>query len=244
MSARLIVSLGSRRMAWRGVGDPGAAMHSNAPGACLQRAFEARPLPDEVVVGSVASEAANRDLRDWCRRNWRLEPRELAASAEAGGVRNAYREPARLGVDRWAALVAAYRRHAGGVLIADCGTAVTLDYLAEGGRHVGGLIAPGIGLMRDALGRATRLDPVSAHAPTPRLFGEDTELGITGGVLACVAGLLRYAAEKAAARYGLPHALLITGGDAEAVIARLDARWRWAPDLVLEGLEWLAEGPR
>ncbi|MDN5865325.1 MAG: type III pantothenate kinase [Gammaproteobacteria bacterium] len=244
MSGRLIVDLGSRGIAWRGVGEPGGAAHDNAPGKCLAQAFDAALRPDEVVVGSVASEAVNQNLRAWCRENWQLVPRELTPSAEARGVRNAYRDPEQLGVDRWAALVAAHRRYGGAALIADCGTAVTVDYLAGDGRHVGGLIAPGIGLMRDALARGTRLDPVSVHAPTPRLLGDDTELCIAGGVLAAVTGMLRYAADKVAARYGAPQVFLITGGDAATVQARLGSEWQLAPFLVLDGLEWLAEKPR
>lgn len=241
MSTRLIVNLGSRGMAWRGVGEPGSAAHANAPGACLERVFGDAMRPDEVVIGSVAAESVIDNLRHSCRARWGLIPRELAATAEACGVRNAYSDPAQLGIDRWAALVAAYKQYDGAVLIADCGTAVTLDYLGERGRHIGGLIAPGLGLMRESLSNGTRLRPVSAHAPTPRLLGTDTELAVTGGALAATAGLLRYVAEKTAARYGTPTAMLITGGDAETVLSRLDARWQVLPDLVLDGLDLLAE---
>ncbi len=242
MSARLIINLGSRGMAWRGVGKPGFAAHASAPSACLEHAFEAPTRPDEIVIGSVADKPVIDNLRRWCWAHWALVPRELKATAGACGVRNAYTHPAQLGIDRWAALVAAHNQYDGAVLLADCGTAVTLDYLGEGGRHIGGLIAPGLGLMREAVVNGTRLQPVSAHAPTPRLLGTDTELGVSGGALAATAGLLRYVAEKTAARYGMPTVMLITGGDAPTVLKRLDSRWQVAPDLVLDGLELLAGG--
>ena len=78
------------------------------------------------------------------------------STARGGGVRNAYERPELLGVDRWAALVGAYARlrAAGGrspVCVADAGTALTIDALASDGRHLGGLILPGIALQRTAL---------------------------------------------------------------------------------------------
>ncbi|MGH8160585.1 MAG: type III pantothenate kinase [Gammaproteobacteria bacterium] len=243
MGGRLIVSLGSRRVAWRGLGDPGVAVHAGEPGSCLVEALTDLPRPAEVVVGSVAGENVTRDLREACRKAWSLVPRELVATAKARGVCNAYAEPAGLGIDRWAAMIAARHAHDGAVLVADCGTAVTVDYVAEDGRHVGGLIAPGIGIMRAALASGTRLAPTSRLAPTPPLLGTDTELAITGGTLAAVAGLLAYVAEKTRARYGEPKAILVTGGDAVVVAPRLGKGWSHAPDLVLDGLELLAEEP-
>lgn len=240
MAERLIVSLGSQRVAWRGLGDSDVVVHAGRPGACLIEAFAGSPRPDDVVVGSVAPVPVVRDLREMCREAWGLVPRELVATASAGEVRNAYAEPARLGVDRWAAIIAAWKIHEGAVLVADCGTAVTVDYVAESGRHVGGLIAPGIGLMRESLASGTRLAPTSGLAPTPPLLGDDTELGVTGGTLAAVAGMLGYVAEKIAARYGAPHGMLLTGGDAVAVMPRLGKGWAHTPDLVLDGLELLA----
>ncbi|MGH8428572.1 MAG: type III pantothenate kinase [Gammaproteobacteria bacterium] len=242
MADRLIINLGSSRIAWRGAAGSGALLHAGEPGRCLMQALASNEPPDEVVVGSVAVTPVTAEFLSVCRAAWDVTPRELVAIREAYGVRNVYAEPARLGIDRWAALVAAYRAHGGGVLIADCGTAVTVDYVAEGGRHVGGLIAPGLGLMRAALANGTRLALTSEFAPVPPLFGTDTELGIAGGTLAAVAGLLAYVAEKTAARYGPPKAMLITGGDASAVRVRLGTGWSQAPELVLDGLELLADG--
>ncbi len=243
MGGRLIVSLGSRRVAWRGAGEAGAAVHAGYPGSCLVEALAGAVRPDEVVVGSVAAADATRELRDSCREAWGLVPRELIATARVGSVRNVYADPARLGVDRWAAMIAAWRDHGGAVLVADCGTAVTVDYVTGDGRHLGGVIAPGIGLMRESLVSGTRLAPTSRLAPVPPLLGVDTELGITGGTLAAVAGLLSYVAEKVTARHGEPRAMLVTGGDATAVMRRLGRSWSHAPDLVLDGLELLAGEP-
>jgi type III pantothenate kinase len=56
-----------------------------------------------------------------------------AREREAAGVRCAYAEPARLGADRWAALLGARGLTEGACLVADAGSALTLDAMAPGG---------------------------------------------------------------------------------------------------------------
>ena len=66
-------------------------------------------------------------------------------------MRNAYAEPARLGIDRWAAIIAAYHRFPEGACVVDCGTACTFDLVDAGGRHRGGYILPGLSAMEGAV---------------------------------------------------------------------------------------------
>lgn len=240
MRGRLIVNLGNTRIAWRGAGEEGVVRHEGRPEQALAAAFAKRPPPDEVVIGSVAARELTANLRLWCSNNWGVEVRELAAVAEACDVRNAYAEPARLGIDRWAALVAARHAYEGGVLIADCGTAVTVDYLARDGRHLGGLIAPGLGMMRETLVRGTQLRLSPEPAPLFPLLAADTETAVAAGTLGAIVAWLARVAEEIKAGYGEPQARLITGGDAALVLERLGTPWRAAPDLVLDGLERLA----
>ena len=58
---------------------------------------------------------------------------EVRAEAMRAGVRNGYRDPGRLGVDRWCALIGARAQVAGPALVVMVGTATTVDTLtAEG----------------------------------------------------------------------------------------------------------------
>jgi type III pantothenate kinase len=241
MTARLIVDLGSSRIAWRGASGSGTLLHAGEPGRCITGALAGGEPPDEIVVGSVAVTAVTAEFLSACRAAWGIAPRELVAGREACGVRNAYAEPARLGIDRWAALIAAYHVCGGGVLVADCGTAVTVDYVTDDGRHAGGMIAPGIELMRAALAGGTRIVPARRPVSPPPLFGTDTESAISAGTSVAIEGLLTHAIEQTAARYGKPHALLITGGEAPALLERVKEGWRYVPALVFDGLELLAD---
>lgn len=240
MGGRLIVSLGSSRVAWRGPGVNGSAGHRGRPGRCLAEALSDCEPPGEIVVGSVARATITRELLATCRALWGLTARELAAGAEAYGVHNGYRHPQSLGVDRWAAIVAAYHARSESALIADCGTAITVDYVGGDGHHAGGLIAPGRGLMRRALLEGTRVRLGDSPVTAPAGFGTETEEAVAAGILDAAAGMIAMALAAATARFGPPSRQMLTGGDAAAVVALLGSGWVHRPDLVLDGLELLA----
>lgn len=190
------------------------------------------PRIGTAVVASVASPAVHAVLLD-----------ALAARGAAvmqartrpalDGVTIAYADPARLGVDRFLALLAARAERHGPVVVAGVGTALTIDLLDVDGRHLGGRIAPSPTLMREALHRR-----VAQLAPTGGRYAEfavDTEDALVSGCEGAAAALIERSVDQAAARVGARPALLLHGGGALALQALLpEARMR--PDLVLAGL--------
>lgn len=157
----------------------------------------------------------------------------LAASAGAwGSLRIAYAEPARLGVDRFLALLAAHRR-GGAWLLVGVGTALTIDLLDADGRHLGGRIAPSPVLMRQALhARAAQL-PVEGGSYLP--FAADTRDALASGCLGAALALVVESREAAGRACAGPVRLLLHGGGAGELLPRL-ADAVHAPALVLEGL--------
>lgn len=157
------------------------------------------------------------------------------STAAALGVSNAYEQPERLGVDRWLSLLAAHRYYPGKRCIVDCGTAITVDILDQG-RHLGGLIAPGLATMRKSLHSETAaLDAVDCSSDLH--FARHTAAAITGGTLMAAIGLIRSAMQRLAGDYRL----LLTGGDAELLAAKLELPLIVDRDLVLKGLSVLAD---
>ena len=75
---------------------------------------------------------------------------------EMAGVRNGYEDYERLGLDRWLALLGGFHLASGACLVLDFGTAVTADFVAADGGHLGGFICPGMPLMRNQLRTHTR----------------------------------------------------------------------------------------
>lgn len=223
----------------------GAFLHVTADlDSALTAAWQELERPERVVVANVAGEIVSEGLRDWCEAHWSLVPQEITAEAERFGVTNAYLEPARLGVDRWAALVAARESVKGAVCIVDCGTAVTLDVMDGEGRHLGGLIIPGLAMMRRALSEQTQGIGRVEEGGEVALLGRDTAAAVNGGTLyALVAAIDRITADLAA-ELPAPLTRLLAGGDAVRLLPLLRGGYRHESDLVLQGLGIIAKGTK
>ena len=78
-------------------------------------------------------------------------PYWVVARSEQCGVRSSYADPARLGADRWAALIGARHLYQGACVVVNAGTTMTVDALSSESIFLGGCIVPGFELMRRAL---------------------------------------------------------------------------------------------
>ncbi|MCB1777082.1 MAG: type III pantothenate kinase [Candidatus Competibacteraceae bacterium] len=194
--------------------------------------------PTRVLIVSVAGPEARAALAHWVQRAWGIEAEFVISAAAACGIRNSYAEPERMGADRWVAMIAAHVLTNQDCYIVDCGTAVTIDALAADGQHLGGVIVPGMWLMREALYRETRQIP--PEFGDARLFGQNTRDGVWGGALYAVASAIDGITERMIARHG-PGVRLLTGGDAETVLPHLRAEYRWEPELIFAGLRVIAD---
>ena len=186
------------------------------------RGWLAAVAPEAAVARIVALAAA---------RGVALE--RVATQAHALGVRIAYAEPARLGVDRWLNLVAARRRIDGPVLVASVGTALTIDGLLADGTHLGGLIAAPPEATRAALiARAPRLDVARGHVAR---FAASTEDAIESGALLGATALIERSLHELERAAGTRARLLLTGGGAAPLRPWLMPH-EAVDDLVLHGL--------
>lgn len=153
---------------------------------------------------------------------------------ECGGVRIAYAEPARLGVDRFLGLLAARARGPGPWLIVSAGSALTVDLLDGAGQHRGGVIAPSPEHMRATL--AARFPALAFAGGEASDFATDTADALAGGSLGAALGLIERSHRQATRRLGRPPRLLISGGGAARLVEALELDYALAPSLVLEGL--------
>lgn len=198
---------------------------------------------DRVVVCCVAGPVIRRELEAAIRDHFGLEAEFIVAQREACGVSNAYPEAHRLGADRWAALVGAQARGYEAACIVDAGSALTVDGLASG-RHVGGLIAPGIGLMRAALFSETGNLRELSEEPLEGgmgLFATDTHESIVRGTILAAASLIQRSRKEMGRMIGKLPSLVISGGDADRLIPLLDEYVDHHPHLTLEGLAVIAK---
>lgn len=240
----LVFDLGNSRLKWAYAD---ARLHGGGAIACndpldraLDAAFAAQASPARVLAVSVAGIDRTQTLARWVRARWDRTLETVVASTAQCGVTNRYQEPAQLGADRWAALIAARARMPQAVCVVDCGTAVTVDALDPAGVFRGGVILPGLALQYDALQRGT--DGIRVSAVTvEHCLARTTAAAVTAGVQFGIAGAIDRILEEQAAALGLQPAVLITGGDAAALAPRLRHATIEAPQLVLEGLARLAQ---
>ena len=165
-----------------------------------------------------------------------LEIIPVKSQAHAFGVCNAYQQPEKLGVDRWLALVAVRRHYQIPACIVDCGTAITVDLIDANGKHQGGLISPGLTLMRKSLAEGT--EALQFHE-TDYVAGlaNFTEAAIYSGTLSAAVGLI----EHVLTRQPDTVQLILTGGDAGLIAQQLKGKPVIDTDLVLRGLAILME---
>jgi type III pantothenate kinase len=205
-----------------------------------------------ILACSVAGPARERALQRAARSAGLPQPQFIRSSRRAAGVRNGYLEPWRLGADRWVALIGARLAYPGRALcVVDAGTALTIDLLDAAGAHRGGLLLPGPELMVRSLLQSTSgirrragprfaLPRGAARAP---VFGRSTRGGLASGALLAAAALVDRACAEARAQLGKTPILLLSGGAAAGVAARLRARATLHEELVLAGLAAFASAP-
>ncbi len=246
----LLVDVGNSRIKWAVLGPAGlGTQHADSYHAWSVVQLRARMLIpagqiSRVLVASVAAPPFNELIRRAVVECCELEPEFLQSAAAGGGVSNAYRNPAQLGVDRWAALIGARSLERRACCIVDVGTAATIDGLDADGHHLGGLIVPGPDLMITSLMRSTsEIAPRSSSGHFDDRFFADNTLGaVYQGAVQALAALIERAVLVIESRTGAAPVLILTGGAGDRVRDLLGPELRWVPDLVLRGLAVLAGG--
>ncbi len=183
-------------------------------------------------LASVASPALTLRVVDMLSARFHLV--SLARSvSHLAGVRIAYADPARLGVDRFLALLAAHARAPKAWLVIGVGTALTVDLIGANGHHHGGRIGPSPALMRRALHVAAAHLP--EHGGVYREFAADTSDALASGCEGAALGLVDRSLRQGADLLGQVPGLLLHGGGADALSPDFPGAIH-APSLVLEGL--------
>jgi len=142
-------------------------------------------------------------------------------------------------VDRLCAAVAAFDRLGVPCVVADFGTAITIDCVNAEGVFLGGAILPGLGLSAESLSAGTAQLPRVKLSEPNWVYGKDTEQAIIGGVVYGARGALRGLVEAYATDLGRWPVVILTGGDARWVCqspSQSDLVQAIVPDLVLRGV--------
>lgn len=175
------------------------------------------------------------ELRVYANRN-AIDPLLVVGDDLPAPIAADVNEPEKVGTDRLCAAAAAYDLIKGACVVADFGTALTVDLVADNGVFLGGTILPGMRLSALALHEHTALLPLVDIGQPSGTLGKDTSQAIRFGVFAMLCGALREITERYATEIGKWPPLVVSGGDAPSVAGACDFIDRVIPDLCLDGI--------
>jgi type III pantothenate kinase len=244
----LLIDIGNTRIKWavhdgNDLAHQHAAVHAHWTERECNAQFSMLPPPARVFVSNVGGERIAEVIRSVVRARWDIEPTFVESTAEAAGVRNAYPDVWRLGVDRWVGIIGAYWAYRQALCVVSIGTAATIDGVDASGRHLGGLIVPGPDLMVSSL--LTNTSGIAERAATGSvdegMFADNTLGAIHQGSLHAIAALAERATAAMQTQLGETPRLILTGGRSDDVGRFIVREHVLISDLVLRGLAVLAQ---
>jgi type III pantothenate kinase len=216
----LAIDIGNTRSKWAVFGVDGVMQRS---GVAFNEKLSETALPEvwrtcaQVIVANVAGEQLAEKLKAY------LAPLALTihwvkSTAQFGALKNNYDSPGKLGVDRWAALIAAHQFTNKPCLVVNAGTALTVDAIDQN-TFIGGVIAPGLHMLHAAFINNTAA--VDASGGAYEAFPKNTQNGAHTGALLSMAGAvfgMYQSLEKTAHQAPV---CIVTGGDRQLLILTL-----------------------
>ena len=247
----LAIDVGNTRLKWAlyEAARPGAALL--AQGAeflenidkLAEGDWKALPPPQRILGCIVAGDAIKRRVQEQMEL-WDAAAQWVVPSAFEAGVANGYEHPARLGSDRWVAIIGArHRVLARGqripVVVVMVGTAVTVEAIDAEGKFLGGFILPGHGIMLRALESGT----AGLHVPTGdvKLFPTNTSDALTSGGTYAIAGAVRRMRHHLQDHCGQEPLCLMTGGAGWKMLPTMGIEVELVDSLIFDGLLVMAQ---
>ena len=151
-------------------------------------------------------------IEDLCTRYIYNIPPLIVGPGIKTGVRICTDNPREVGADRIVNTAAAHRLYGGTMIVIDFGTATTFDVISKNGDYLGGAIAPGIGIMADALfTRTSKLPTVELITPE-RTIGKNSIEAMQSGIMFGYVGLIENLVTRIRKELGEKARVIATGG--------------------------------
>jgi len=230
----LALDVGNTRLKWAQYDAPIAGARLLAQGAVFlenidklaEGDWSSLAAPSKIWGCIVAGDAIKRRVVEQLEL-WDVVPHWVIPGPQEAGVTNGYDHPARLGADRWVAVIGARHRLLSRGINKPCivvmvGTAVTVEAIDASGKFLGGIILPGHGIMLRALESGT----AGLHVPTGEVcdFPTNTSDALTSGGTFAIAGAVQRMVDNVTRRCAEVPVCIMTGG----------AGWKMAPSMSVE----------
>ena len=168
-----------------------------------------------VIISSVVPEL-NKAFQDFARQTFNLTAQFVDAKTPTN-LKVLYNPPENLGADRYVAAFTAAEKYGVPVIVCDFGTAATIDYVNQKREFVGGIIAPGITTLSDALHFKTSKLPRIEITKPAAVIGDSTITAIQSGVFYGYLGLVENILRRMIDEIGEQPKIIATGGFAELI---------------------------
>jgi type III pantothenate kinase len=243
----LAIDIGNTRLKWAlyEAPHPGAAVLAQGAEFLEQidslsdGAWARVAAPHRVLGCSVAADAVRRRVESQLEELWDVPAQWVHASAAEAGLSNGYDHPARLGADRWVAMIGARQRMlaagaARPMVVVMVGTAVTVEAVDREGRFLGGFILPGHGIMLRALESGT----AGLHVPTGEVceFPTNTSDALTSGGTFAISGAIERMVQHVRAHCSAEPACYMTGGAGWKMAPHMSVAFELVESLIFDGL--------
>ncbi len=203
-----------------------------------------------VIIVSVLGEAFT-DAAEIFSKQHSLDFINVKSEAALAGVTNAYRQPYKLGADRFVALIAAHHLNKEkncASIVVDTGTATTIDAINAQGKHLGGVILSGLDLCSESLLKNTKLLLAFNNSQVdfePNIFSTSTKQAIASGSLyglsAAINGICIQMEKEIQSGEQNKINKIICGGAAEKLRPYLSNDFQMKKDLIMHGLKIISK---
>ena len=157
------------------------------------------------------------------------------------GFKINYNPPSAVGVDRLIDAFAAVFKYGKPCIVCDFGTATTIDAVSSKGEYLGGIIAPEMNALADALFQKTSKLPKVEIKKPETVFGTSTTGAIQAGIYFGYIGLVNEILRKMIDELGEQPRIIATGGLAFLIAQSSDLIEITDENLMLEGLRLIYE---
>ena len=202
------------------------------------------PSPGSMLGCVVAGDTVRRRAEEQIRERFDCVPRWVVPSAAEAGIVNGYDHPARLGADRWVAVIGARHRllregPPRPMVVVLVGTAVTVEAVDTHGKFLGGLILPGHGIML----RALESGIAGLHVPTGevRNFPTNTSDALTSGGTFAIAGAVDRMVRHVREHCGAEPVCYMSGGAGWKMAPSMMQSFELVDGLIMDGLLAIAQ---
>ncbi|MFL2568670.1 MAG: type III pantothenate kinase [Gammaproteobacteria bacterium] len=194
---------------------------------------------NKILFISVISKLENEKIKNQLKKLFKCKIKQIKSTSNLLKIKNGYTQPAKLGDDRWATIVASFIFYKEPLIIIDCGTAVSIDMVNKKGRHMGGYILAGFDGYKKSFKSAYHLKDTKIKQSISlqkKTFPKQTSEGITKGYLIMIISTIESLYNQIIKNEKVFPKILISGGYGEIISKNLSVKNKYERNLVLKSL--------